>query len=239
MFSPDIVESDAFLEMPQSSQNLYFHLGMYADDDGFVNPRKIMRLIGASEDDLKVLAAKRFVLPFENGVIVIKHWRINNFIRRDRYRETLYLKEKSQLLVRGNQGYTLNADGDAKPVALVPWKADGDSGQPVVDQRSTQDRLGKVRIGKDTNTLRASFDAFYAAYPNKKGKVKAQQKWLTLKPDADLVVAIMAGLERDKASVQWQKDGGQFIPHPTTWLNQRRWEDEGVAPLPNSKTDRF
>lgn len=91
MFSPDIVDSDAFLDMPTSSQLLYFHLGMRADDDGFVNPKKIMRMVGANGDDLKVLLTKRFLLPFESGVVVIKHWLIHNLIRKDRYKETMYV----------------------------------------------------------------------------------------------------------------------------------------------------
>ncbi len=106
MFSPDIVGSDAFLDMPTSSQCLYFHLGMYADDDGFVNPKRIMRMAGVSDDDLKILITKRFVLPFENGVVVIKHWRINNLIRKDWYKETQYLDQKKLLTVKENQAYT-------------------------------------------------------------------------------------------------------------------------------------
>lgn len=106
MFSPDIVESDAFLDMPTSSQALYFHLGMYADDDGFVNPKKIMRIMGAGEDDIKVLIGKRFVLPFDSGVVVIKHWRINNLIRKDWHRETSYIEELNSLTIKENGSYT-------------------------------------------------------------------------------------------------------------------------------------
>jgi len=106
MFSPEIVESDAFLDMPSSSQALYFHLGMYADDDGFVNPKKIMRLSNSSDDDLKVLIGKRFVLPFENGVIVIKHWRINNLIRKDWHRQTKYVEQLKRLTIKENGSYT-------------------------------------------------------------------------------------------------------------------------------------
>src|SRR3990167_6042269 len=106
LFSPDIVSSDAFLEMPISSQALYFHLGMSADDDGFVNPKRIMRMIGCSDDDLKVLLVKRFVLAFESGVIVIKHWLIHNSIRKDRYHQTRYIDEKKTLFIKENKAYT-------------------------------------------------------------------------------------------------------------------------------------
>ena len=106
MFSMDIVASDAFLDMPVSSQTLYFHLGMYADDDGFVSPKKTMRLIGASDDDLKVLLGKRFLVAFKNGVVVVKHWKINNYIQKDRYHETKYLEEKRLLNIKENGSYT-------------------------------------------------------------------------------------------------------------------------------------
>jgi hypothetical protein len=107
MFAKTIVLSDAFLDMPMGARCLYFTLRMFADDDGFVNsPKSIMRQIGASEDDLKVLVAKKFILPFESGIIVIKHWRINNYLRNDRYNATKYIEEKSELVVEENGSYT-------------------------------------------------------------------------------------------------------------------------------------
>lgn len=106
MFSQKIIGSDAFIEMPVSARELYFQLGMYADDDGFINPKKIIRMVGASDDDLRILAGKRFVLPFENGVVVIKHWKINNMIRKDFYEETIYTEQKKQLITKENKAYT-------------------------------------------------------------------------------------------------------------------------------------
>src|SRR3989440_9464475 len=97
MFSSQIVSSDDFLEMPLTSQALYFHLGMSADDDGFVSPRKILRMTGAGQDDLKVLVAKNFVIPFNSGVIVITHWKQNNYLRNDRYTPTIYKAERERL----------------------------------------------------------------------------------------------------------------------------------------------
>ena len=136
MFSPDIIDSDAFLDMGHGSQVLYFHLAMRADDDGFVNPKKVMRVIGSSEDDLKVLLAKRFLLAFKSGVVVVKHWLIHNLIRHDRYKETMYLEEKRSLAVKENKAYTELAT----------------TGQPNGNQMATQVRLGKVRLGKETPT---------------------------------------------------------------------------------------
>ena len=111
MFSKQIVESDSFLDMPLSSQALYFHLGMAADDDGFINaPKRIQRSIGASDDDLKLLMAKNFIIPFESGVVVIKHWKINNYIRADRKRATAYPEEMSKLVIKENGSYRLATD---------------------------------------------------------------------------------------------------------------------------------
>lgn len=108
MFAKTIVDSDAFLEMPATTQNLYFHLSMRADDDGFINsPKRISRMIGASDDDLRILAAKSFIIPFESGVVVIKHWRINNYLQSDRCKPTVYQEEKAMLEVKSNRAYTL------------------------------------------------------------------------------------------------------------------------------------
>lgn len=109
MFTMKIVDSDSFLDMPLSTQCLYFHLNMRADDDGFVgNPKRICKLIGCNDDDLKLLLMKRFILGFENGVIVIKHWRMHNTIQKDRYTPTTYSDELKQLGIKDNKSYTLS-----------------------------------------------------------------------------------------------------------------------------------
>lgn len=141
MFSLKIVDTDAFLDMPQSSQLLYFHLAMRADDDGFIpNPKKIMRMLGSQEDDYKVLIVKKFIIPFESGVCVVKHWLIHNFIKSDRYKPTQWIKEMHQLQI----------DPETKKYRL-------DSGENILGTQNgpkvvPQDRLGKVSIDKD-NTL--------------------------------------------------------------------------------------
>ena len=133
MFAKSIIDSDAFLDMPLSAQCLYFHLAMRADDDGFINnPKKIQRMVGASEDDLKLLIAKRFIIVFETGVVVIKHWRIHNYIQKDRYHETNYIEEKSRLSIKDNGAYTMD----------TPCIQDGYN-------LETQVRLGKDSKGKD------------------------------------------------------------------------------------------
>ncbi|MCQ2771086.1 MAG: replisome organizer [Clostridia bacterium] len=134
MFAKTIVLSDAFLDMPMSARCLYFTLGMLGDDDGFINsPKSIMRQCGASEDDLRLLAANKFIIPFESGVIVIKHWRINNWLRRDRKIDTKYVDEMNQLAVDENGSYSQTYQ--------VPTIC-----QPSI----VKDSIGKDSIGKDS-----------------------------------------------------------------------------------------
>lgn len=120
MFTMKIVDSDAFLDMPATTQCLYFHLNMRADDDGFIgNPKRIMKITGASEDDLRLLIAKRFVLTFEDGVIVIKHWRMHNTLSRDRYAEISYTDEKKMLLLKDNGSYSLTGGNPIDDTRLI------------------------------------------------------------------------------------------------------------------------
>lgn len=149
MFTGKITESDAFLEMPLSTQALYFHLCMNADDDGFVkNPKRITKMIGANEDDLKLLMAKAFVIFYDTtGVIVIKHWRMHNLLRKDRYKETEYLEEKSTLFLKENGAYTLDS-GKGKPLSGESGNQLATSWQPSGNQLAPQDRLGKDSIGE-------------------------------------------------------------------------------------------
>ena len=112
MFNKQITNSDDFLDMPLTSQCLYFHLSMNADDDGFINNWKsIMKLTGAKEDDLKVLIAKQYIIPFDSGVIIIKHWRLNNYLRRDRYTTTNHQKELAQITLDENMVYQMATNG--------------------------------------------------------------------------------------------------------------------------------
>ena len=143
MFAKTIVTSDAFLDMPASTRCLYFLLGMVADDDGFVNnPKSIMRQAGATTDDMNLLIAKRFLLTFQSGVVVIKHWCIHNTIQKDRYKETKYLEEKSQLQLDGNKAYT-EAVSDVYPECIQ------DVSNVDTQVRLGKDRLVKSSVGKD------------------------------------------------------------------------------------------
>lgn len=111
MFSKDITENDSFLDMPLSTQALYFHLGMQADDDGFVSPNRIVRMLGCQPDDLRILVAKKFVIQFDDGIIVIKHWKINNYLRNDRYKETTHQDKLANLRIKSNGGYQWDTNG--------------------------------------------------------------------------------------------------------------------------------
>lgn len=148
MFSKTIVDSDAFLDMPLSTQALYFHLSMRADDDGFLNnAKKIQKIIGASDDDLKLLIIKRFVIAFDDGIIVVKHWRMNNYLRKDRYTPTVYQEEFKMLGIKDNGAYTL------LDTAGIP-----DGNQCVT--RLPQVSIGKDSIDKDSiNTICQELEA--------------------------------------------------------------------------------
>jgi hypothetical protein len=132
----DIIDSDDFLELPVSSQNLYFHLSMRADDEGFIDSQKrIMRMIGANEDELKLLVAKSFIILFESGVIVIKHWKMHNYIQKDRFKNTMHSEERTLLSTTESNVYTM-------------------------DTRCVQDvRVGKVRL--DNNMLQKEADEVF------------------------------------------------------------------------------
>ena len=132
MFAKTIIDSDAFLDMPLSTQALYFHLSMRADDDGFINnAKKIQRMIGCADDDLKILLSKNFIIPFDSGICVIKHWRIHNLIQKDRYKPTVYGELKDKLSLKNNNVYTLD----------TPCIHD-------VSKTETQVSIGKDSLGK-------------------------------------------------------------------------------------------
>lgn len=161
MMSKKIVDSDPFLEMPLSAQALYLHLLVRADDDGFVNnPKKIIRCIGASQEDFNVLVEKRFILCFESGVIVIKHWRIHNYIRGDRYHETQYMEEKSRLKIKENGAYTMNIkpDNSIQNNDVIPNDNQLPTSGMTCDipnayQMDTEIRLDQISIDKTNNIV--------------------------------------------------------------------------------------
>lgn len=191
MFAKTIIDSDAFLDMPLSTQSLYFHLSMRADDDGFINnPKKIQRMVGCGDDDLKLLMAKRFILVFDSGVIVIKHWKIHNYIRNDRYKPTLYQEEKAELAEKNSKAYTFKTE---------VIESENNLGIPDDNrmgyQMDTQVRLGKDRLVKDkkknsvepSSTMPELFEKVWKTYPKKTNKKKAREQFLKkFKTEEDL-----------------------------------------------------
>ena len=219
MFSKHIVDSDAFLEMPLSTQALYFHLNMKADDDGFIgNPKRIMRMIGANDDEYKVLIAKKFLLEFDGGVCVIKHWLVHNTLRKDTYHPSLYEDLKSNLYKKINNIYTLNESGNL-PLTESQLTVNADK------VREGKVSKGKVRLVKKIKDQQVDdgFDLFWNAYPKKVGKGKAEEAWQKHQPDLETVLKTLTW---QKGSKQWFKEDGTYIPNPTTYINQKRWLDE-------------
>lgn len=207
MFTQKIIDSDAFLDMPLSTQSLYFHLNMRADDDGFVNnPKKIQRMIGASDDDLKVLIAKRFILCFENGVIVIKHWRMHNLLRKDRYNPTQYAEQMEMLEIKDNGAYTekMSEIQSANQLATSWQPDDNQSG----NQLATQDRIGKdsidkVSIGKeriDYDGIKDAYNTTCPSLPAIKSLSDARKKAIKARLNQYSVEEICEAFEKAEAS---------------------------------------
>jgi len=209
--------------MPLSTQALYFHLNMKADDDGFVgNPKRIMRMIGANEDEYKVLVAKKFVLEFEGqSVCVIKHWLVHNVLRKDTYKPTLYDDLKRKIVMKNNNIYTFGNEAVTESKRLVAL-GKVSIGKVSIDKRSkTLVQNGQVMTKDEIN-----FISFWNAYPRKEKKQIAYKTWLKVKPPINL---ILKALDWQKNIKQWNKSGGEFIPLPSTYLNAGQWLDEPVV----------
>ncbi len=154
MFDLEIVDTDFFLEMPQSTQNLYFHLGMRADDDGFVsNPKKIVRTIGANDDDLKILISKQLVIPFESGIVVIRHWKLNNYIRKDRYIETIYKAEKKKLVEDENGTYNLVSEVGIPNVNQMSTNCQPNGIPSIVENSIDKNSIEENSSSRENNNL--------------------------------------------------------------------------------------
>lgn len=229
MFDKRVISSDNFLEMPLSTQAVYFHLNMRADDDGFVdNWKSILRLIGGKEDDLKVLLSKKFIIPFESGVIVIKHWKMNNLLRKDRYIETIYQEEKGKLTEEESGEYSLgipNGNQVATQYSIVENSIVKNSIYiPSNKKNALPQNDAKCDSKCDANS--ELFTSFWKAYPKKRDKGKTEKWFEKNNPSKELVETMIKQINRFKDTEEWQNANGQFIPYPTTWLNGKMWEDE-------------
>lgn len=224
MFSKKVTDTDTFLDMSLSTQALYFHLNMHADDDGFIdNTKTIQRMIGSSDDDRKLLIAKQFLLPFDNGVVVIKDWRVHNYIRKDTYNKTMYPKELEQLQV--------NKSGQYERQNLVTYTE-----RPrAVDETLTQVRLGKDRLGKDIdNTPKPpkgavtnnEFESIWKLYPKKSGKTNAMKDFDKALKAGVSPELIKSKLEEYLKQIKIKGTPKQYIKNGSTWFHQKGWEDE-------------
>ena len=232
MFTKKITDDDHFLNLSSPAQALYLHLSMNADDDGFCNQiTASMFKAHASVTDLEALLKNRYIYQFDSGVIVIKHWRMANALRKDRYTPTAFKNEMAMLKVGENGAYKLPDNNDMVAERLP-------NGCRLVAERLPQVRLGKDSIGKDINTISCNknseievldqkemwFESFWEIYPKHQDKKKAKQKFLKACTNEKEYKAIMDGL-RNTLPV-WAKKDTKYIPMPTTWLNGERWNDE-------------
>jgi hypothetical protein len=226
MLSSEIVCSDAFLGLPARAQSLYFQLVMEADTDGFVGcPNRVMRLSKATQKDYETLVEHRFIIAFSSGVCVIKHHWINCNKRKDRYKPTTYQKELLQLRKKENGAYTeIEKQGDYQQICMDSAEM-ATNGIPTYNQRVPKVKESKVKESKK-NSCANGFAQFWFAYAKKRNKQDAFRAWCVIDPDEALTAQILSAIEKAKQSKQWQKQDGQFIPYPATWLRAGGWEDE-------------
>ena len=237
MFCLDIVNSDAFLDMPLSAQALYFHLGMRADDDGFIgNPKSIQRLAGASQDDLMLLITKRFLIAFDNAVIAIKHWRMNNYIQKDRKKDTVYIELLNSLEVKENGSYTEKKIMDTVCIQDV-------------SEMDRQNSIDKISIDKNsieidnscssTDEATVLFEKLWKEYPNKKGKaqVKLSHKKALIKVGYEKLSKAIQKYDDGVKDKQYLMYGGRFFT--TGYLDYIDEESEVKENERNSGTGYF
>ena len=233
MFTKKITDDDHFLNLSSPAQALYLHLSMNADDDGFCNQiTASMFKAHASVTDLEALLKNRYIYQFDSGVIVIKHWRMANALRKDRYTPTAFKNEMAMLKVGENGAYKFPNNNDMVAERLP-------NGCQLVAERLPQVSIGKVSIDKNNkNNISCNenseievldqkemwFESFWEIYPKHQDKKKAKQKFLKACTNEKEYKAIMDGL-RNVLPV-WAKKDNKYIPMPTTWLNDERWNDE-------------
>ena len=209
MFNKAITNNDNFLEMPSSSQNLYVHLSMNADDDGFIdNWKSIMRMTRNNDDDMKILIAKQYVIPFESGVIAIKHWKLNNYVQKDRYTPTIYQQEIQQLHMDEHNGYILDT-----------------SCIHSIDKLSLEENRLEI-VNSPDSEYEKEFEQLWELYPNKKSKKKALGYYINARKKGTTYEEIESGLYNYLDYIKNDKVEVQFIKHGSTWFNQECWNDE-------------
>lgn len=232
MFDLEIINQDSFFDLPMEAKALYFLLGMEADDEGFVSPKKILRLYGGTEDSLKILAIKKFIIPFKTGVIVITDWKRNNYLDKNRIKETIYQKEKQQLEYdETTEKYVLKSEclTDVKQM-LNQNRIEEYS---IEENRIENNRADKVlqcntsvyNINKETD-LKKKFEELWKIYPNKKGKTNAYKSFKKAIKENISIEEIKQGLENYIKYIEIEKVEQKYIKHGSTWFNQQCWNDD-------------
>ena len=208
MFDKRITDSDKFTDLPNSSKALYFMAGMAADDRGFFQPRRLQKICGFTDDDFKVLIAKRYFIPFESGVMVITDWNKNNWLDKRRINETEYIDEL-KLLDLINEKYELKDDCLA-------------NAKPMLREYSIEENRINNNNAQKNEIFEQRFEIFYKEYPRKVNKKETLKWFIKHKPNEELFNLIMTNLKEQKKF--WKEK--KYIPYPTSWLNGEKWNDE-------------
>ena len=216
MFDLEIINQDSFFDLPMDTKALYFLLGMEADDEGFVSPKKVLRLYGGTEDSLKVLIAKEYIIPFETGVIVITDWKRNNYIDKNKSKPTIYQQEKAQI------SYDENTQ---KYVSLEKVKPKlNESLEKVYTDKN---RIDKNRIAENSINICANeFARVWKMYPNKKGKTSAYKSFCKALKEGVSIETIIDGIKRYNQYIELEKIDIKYVKNGSTWFNQKCWEDD-------------
>ena len=225
MFSLSVVDTDKFLEMPVSARLLYYELGMRADDDGFIdNWKKILLFTGLKEDDLKILVTKQFIIPFETGVIVIKHWRMNNYLQNDRTKPTIHQDELQQLSLNNGNVYTL----DTNRIHSIDKSSIDENrlDEVSIDNISSSEALPIPSKKALEKQYIQEFNKLWEYYPNKKGKEQAKSKYILARNDGVTYEVIANGLKNYINYIKAEKIESKYIKHGSTWFNQKCWNDD-------------
>lgn len=248
MFSKRVINTARFLKMPPSTQCLYFHLGLNADDDGVVEAYTIMNSIGATEDDLKILVSKEFVQVLNSDLVTyIVDWRENNKLRADRKVDSMYkdlllqLNPNIKLLESKERTDRKNGTSNGQPMDSVGKDSIGEYSieQDSIDKESINKSICTICNKKISNKeyekysekcrncyMEEKFNIFWSKYPKRVGKEKAKKAFFKICLEDVMFREILEVLEKFKKTDDWKKQKGKFIPYPSSWLNQKRWEDE-------------
>lgn len=226
MFTKKVTDDDNFMSLSASAQALYLHLSMSADDDGFCNQVSIsMFKAHASVQDLQALLEKRYIYQFENGVIVIKHWRMANALRKDRYTPTAFQEELKQLELKENGSYTMN-----KSDVVADWLPSGCQMSATGKDRIDKDRLDKDRLDiydqQKPKELRNEFEALWKLYPKKQGKDKAFGYYERARKSGSTYEEVEQGINDYKAYINFNEIDMQYVKQGSTFFSQKAWQDD-------------